>query len=38
MNRCRKLLFECGFTSLLRGDESRIDLNYDYLVKTDSLI
>ncbi|MBR3867242.1 MAG: hypothetical protein IKM54_05575 [Butyricicoccus sp.] len=38
MERCRKLLFECGFTSLLRGDESRITLDYDYLVKTDSLL
>ncbi len=38
MARCRKLLFECGFTSLLRGDESRIELNYDHLAKTDSLI
>lgn len=38
MERCRKLLFECGFTTLLRGDESRIELNYDYLKKTNSLI
>ena len=38
MERCRKLLFECGFTSLLRGDESRITLDYNYLKKTDSLI
>jgi len=38
MERCRKLLYECGFTSLLRGDESRIELNYDYLKATDSLI
>ncbi len=38
MERCRKLLFECGFTSLLRGDESRITLDYDYLAKTGSLL
>lgn len=38
MNRCRKLLFECGFTSLLRGDESRIPLDYAYLAQTDSLM
>ena len=38
MERCRKLLFECGFTSLLRGDETRVKLDYDYLVKTESLI
>ena len=38
MERCRKLLYECGFTSLLRGDESRITLDYEYLKKTDSLI
>ena len=37
MNRCRKLLFECGFTKLLRGDESSIPLTYEYLKKTDSL-
>lgn len=38
MNRCRKLLFESGFDKILRGDGSVIELNYDYLVKTDSLI
>lgn len=38
MERCRKLLFECGFTSLLRGNETRVKLDYDYLVKTDSLL
>ena len=38
MERCRKLLFECGFTSLLRGDESRIALDYEYLVKTGSIL
>ncbi len=37
MNACRKLLFECGFNHLLKGDRSKIALNYDYLVKTDSL-
>lgn len=39
MNRCRKMLFECGFTRLLKGDDRTvIPLDYDYLVKTDSLI
>jgi len=33
----RRLLFECGFDYLRRGDESRIPLNFDYLVKTNSL-
>lgn len=37
VNRCRKLLYECGFSHLLCGDESRIPLDYAYLVKTDSL-
>lgn len=36
MARCRKLMFECGFTSLLKGDGSSVRLNYDYLKKTDS--
>lgn len=38
MARCRKMLFECGFDYLRRGDESKIRLNFDYLVKTNSLI
>lgn len=38
MNRCRKLLFESGFKRLLRGDGSFVDLDYNYLVKTDSII
>ena len=38
MNRCRKLLFECGFTKLLRGDGSEIPLDYDYLKKTNSFL
>lgn len=37
MNRCRKLLFDCGFTSLLKGDGTRVALDYAYLEKTDSL-
>lgn len=37
MARCRKLMFDCGFKHLLRGDGSVIDLNYEYLKKTDSL-
>lgn len=36
MARCRKMLFECGFDYLRRGDESKIRLDFDYLVKTDS--
>lgn len=39
MNRCRKLLFECGFSHLLCGDDkTRIPLTYDYLIHTDWLI
>lgn len=34
--RCRVLLHECGFEYLLRGDETRIRLDHDYLLKTDS--
>lgn len=30
MNACRKMLYECGFTHLRRGDESKIPLNFDY--------
>jgi biotin synthase len=37
MARCRKMLFECGFDYIRRGDESKIPLNFDYLVKTNSL-
>jgi biotin synthase len=37
MGRCRKLLWESGFTSLRLGDESLIPLTLDYLEKTDSL-
>lgn len=36
MANCRKMLFEAGFTSLRRGDESIIPLNLDYLKKTNS--
>lgn len=38
MNRCRKLLFESGFTKLLKGDGTEIKLDYEYLKKTDSLL
>lgn len=38
MARCRKMLFECGFTNIRRGDESKIPLDLNYLIKTDSLI
>ena len=37
MARCRKMLFECGFDYIRRGDESKIPLNLDYLIETDSL-
>ncbi|AWI05922.1 radical SAM protein [Clostridium drakei] len=37
MARCRKMLFECGFTNIRRGDESKIPLDFEYLVKTNSL-
>jgi len=38
MNRCRKLLYNCGFEYILKGDnKTRIPLTYDYLKKTDSL-
>ena len=38
MNRCRKLMYQCGFTHLLKGDDkTRIPLTYEYLEKTDSL-
>lgn len=36
MGECRKMLWESGFTSLRRGDESMIKLDIDYLNKTDS--
>lgn len=36
MGRCRTLLHECGYEYLLRGDESRVKLDRDYLIKTDS--
>lgn len=36
MARCRKLMYECGFTKLLRGDNTPIPLDFDYLKKTHS--
>lgn len=36
MGRCRILLHECGYEYLLRGDETRVKLDRDYLIKTDS--
>ena len=36
MGRCRKLLWESGFTSLRLGDESLIPLTFDFLEKTES--
>ncbi len=37
MERCRKLLWETGFTSLRLGDESHIPLTFDYLERTGSV-
>jgi len=37
MARCRKMLWESGFTSLRLGDESLIPLDLDYLDKTGSI-
>jgi biotin synthase len=37
MAKCRKMLFECGFSNIRKGDESKIPLDMDYLIKTDSL-
>ena len=31
MAGCRKMLYEAGFSSLLRGDGSRVALTLDYL-------
>lgn len=38
MARCRKMLFECGFANIRKGDESKIPLDLEYLIKTDSLL
>ncbi|MEL7610547.1 MAG: hypothetical protein AAGU74_13730 [Bacillota bacterium] len=38
MAACRRMLYECGFANIRRGDESKIPLDYDYLLKTDSWI
>ncbi|QHI73545.1 biotin synthase BioB [Aminipila terrae] len=38
MALCRKMLFECGFSNIRKGDESKIPLDLDYLIKTDSLV
>lgn len=37
MAACRRMLYECGFDYLRRGDERKIPLNFEYLVKTNSL-
>lgn len=37
MGRCRKLLWESGFTSLRLGDESHVPLTLDYLEQTGSI-
>lgn len=35
MARCRKMLFECGFANIRKGDESKIPLDMEYLIKTE---
>jgi biotin synthase len=37
MGNCRKMLFDAGFTSLRKGDESMIPLDFEYLKKTGSI-
>lgn len=37
MARCRKMLFECGFANIRKGDESKIPLDLNYLIRTESL-
>jgi biotin synthase len=37
IRRCRRMLYECGFTRLRRGDETAIPLDFAYLEKTDSI-
>lgn len=32
MNDCRKMLLECGFSYIRRGDESKIPLNLEYVL------
>ncbi len=34
---CRRMLFECGFDYIRRGDESKIPLTFDYLRQTKSV-
>lgn len=33
MNACRKMMLECGFSYLRRGDESKIPLTLDYVME-----
>lgn len=37
MADCRKMLFEAGFTSIRRGDDSMIPLDFDYLLEMKSV-
>ncbi len=37
MANCRKMLFECGFQNIRKGDESKIPLDLNYLIQTKSL-
>ncbi len=34
---CRRMLYEAGFTSMIRGDGTRVPLTIEYLEQTDSL-
>ena len=36
MDDCRKMLLECGFSYIRRGDESKIPLNLEYVNRVNS--
>ena len=36
MSDCRKMLYDSGYTKILKGDNSTVTLNLDYLIKTNS--
>jgi len=37
MNDCRRMLFEAGFTSIIKGDYEKIPLNQEFLLKTGAI-
>jgi len=37
MNDCRRMLFEAGFTSIIKGDYTQIPLNVEYLQKVGAI-